>query len=119
LRRIDIDQAICNDTPIIRWGDSSADVHCVDYFTSNPEAGRMCPAHNRPQFKVEVGGDILGIKGRVLCRDCISQSISYRAQDDQEPGSTLFKYWVLSAIAVFVLYTVLVLSLHSMMQPVK
>ena len=119
--RIDINQAIHNDTPIIRWGNDPGQILCDHYFTSNTNDSNMCHKHGRQKFKVEVGGELIGLKGAVLCAECVTDA--WQAREDKyikiKENTGLGAWWILAVGAVFALYTCLLFSLYYIMQPLK
>jgi hypothetical protein len=120
MERIDINQAIHNDTPIIRWSNDSNGILCDHYFTSNISNSDTCYKHGRHKFKIEVGGELIGLKGETLCCECVEDVIQERenkyTEIKENRGGAL---WWFSAVALlFALYTCLIFSLYYTMQSI-
>jgi len=121
MESIEINQAIYNDTPIIRWKTNPSEILCDSFFTASPDNTGVCYKHSRPKFKIEVGGDILGIKGETLCRDCVVElshqtcSMDFKIKEN----TTNVRRWFLVVALALTLYTSLIISLYYTMQPIE
>ena len=119
--RIDINQAIHNDTPIIRWKNDPHEIFSDEYFTSNLNSDNICFLHGRHKFEIEKGGDLVGPKSAVLCGECIEDAVRKRENKyikikENKPGGV---WWLLAVGGVFALYACLLFGLYYIMQPFK
>jgi hypothetical protein len=117
MERIDINQAIHNDTPIIRWGNDPGGILCDHYFTSNINSTEICHKHGRPKFEIEIGGELIGLKGAVLCSACVEEficerEVKYLKITQNTSGGP---WWLLVVALVFGIYSLIILSLYYMM----
>ena len=115
--QIDINQAIHNDTPIIRWKNDPHEIFSDEYFTSNLNSDDICHKHGRQKFEIEVGGEIIGLKGTVLCGECVEDFICQRESKyiKIKENTSGGPWWLLVVALVFIIYSLVILSLYYMM----
>jgi len=115
--QIDINQAIHNDTPIVRWKNDPHENFSDEYFTSAINSDDICSQHGRQKFEIEVGGESIGLKGAVLCSECVEDFVCQREskyikiKENTSGGAR----WLLVVALVFIIYSLVILSLYYMM----